>query len=112
MARNKRKNSNDLKNEAEAKKEEVVQDNVTKIGQNIDSTENENDEIDGDTSDSSVYSDLEDDGEFRTLTLIFLVLLEYKHLTKTTDIEQGGIYTFDTTNTLGVSVDQKASCHA
>ena len=73
MARNKRKNSNDLKNEAEAKKEEVVQDNVTKIGQNIDSTENENDEIDGDTSDSSVYSDLEDDGEFRTLTLIFLL---------------------------------------
>merc|ERR1712001_285252 len=61
MARNKRKNSNDLKNEAEAKKEEVVQDNVTKIGQNIDTTKNDNEEIDGDTSDSSVYSDLEDD---------------------------------------------------
>ena len=80
FSRNKRKNSNDLKNEAEAKKEEVVQDNVTKIGQNIDSTENENDEIDGDTSDSSVYSDLEDDGEFRTLTLIFFPVIYDKYV--------------------------------
>ena len=60
MARNKRKIENGLKNEVEAKKEEVVEDKDTKIGKNEKVLEVESEENDGDSSDSSVYSELED----------------------------------------------------
>ena len=60
MARNKRKIENGLKNEVEAKKEEVIEDKDTKIGKNEKAVEVESEEDDGDSSDSSVYSELEE----------------------------------------------------
>ena len=60
MARNKRKIENGLKNEVEAKKEEVIEDKDTKIGKNEKAAEVESEADDGDSSDSSVYSELEE----------------------------------------------------
>ena len=60
MARNKRKIENGLKNEVEAKKEEVIEDKDTKIGKTEKAVEVESEEDDGDSSDSSVYSELEE----------------------------------------------------
>ena len=69
MARNKRKIENGLKNEVEAKKEEVIEDKDTKIGKNEKAVEVESEEDDGDSSDSSVYSELEE-GKFLSVKCI------------------------------------------
>jgi hypothetical protein len=60
MARGKRSHVENIKDEEKPKKSEVVEDNDTEIGTKANMAESDDDGNDGDTSDSSVYSDLED----------------------------------------------------